>query len=1077
MMISWKLVSLTCCLVATCALASTISPATTSSSGASATSAPDVGEPTTLLADDSLAVNADETPSTIVVNDDKETSSELASLPGIESKSISGSAPNSLPDASQDEPSAKLTVATPSTDDAPLETASPEVPTNLVRQVATKLNISQLNQIYNQAHKDERETVESWQRMGKKLKKGVGNLIGSLVPYALNMSQEAKISSNCSGAMLKWVLSMNQLKSWALRMLDASGKPIAGLLEGSLTMFGNYRECLKIRAPDDDEIDFSGEFREYFRGKYCIVQAKPWLPEKSRFYNLNTKLKGLMENEEGEVTPWYEKTVFDELSEWALAFNFVNIRMDICVPSLCTVVDLNKAINFLLRGIDLKARVLRCEMHSPSSSHRLLGASSMIESGTDDDLLGALNPTISAGLMDSSSSPMSQALTDPSNESGSLNVILGWLLVPTAAIVVVLLATLVSYAIGDRDEAALIDDSDLDTSTGSNAGFGSNSRLGSKSRIDLRVPNKLTRTINSLSLKRSVSSHLNVDYDQLADDKPLALYGIRFVLVLWVILVESAVNLKFEFLRELLMLKNLIFWWPMQLVINSSLQFDSFILLTAFTMAYKNVLNDSVRGIKNITRFVVDKYIRLMPSIMVMVAIVILMPLVYSGPVWNDYVSKQSAVCQTAGWLNAAFIQNYLPYKEICLPQTWLLCIELQLVVLMAPLVYHLNKAYLKNQERNKMIVFLNKDSSKIDNNSRKREGDANKPLFWLRTIPGILLLASIIVGLSASFYNVYSNQLPPSWFYTMADPDSKALYFGAHMMRLWTHLAVFAMGILAGVECRRASRNIQRGYRGVNLAVGQASQKAACGGLRPQNKSQSSSSSSLPVMASQASSNSPPNEYNTVTGSSISINIMSAADSSNRSSRFDVDRASKGTGSCVNLVLDVLGCMAAVAIMIAIIFSTHDWSLNDLPEPLVAGAFDATSRFLWSLATIWILYLISVPDKDKKFSVLSRALGHPVMVSLGKLSFLIYIIHPIVHTAVLAIQEQPIYSSWLMLFHILIGNMTITVILASLVSLFVEMPCRNIFRRCRTSLLLSHVLESSPTNTPVTPNYDTTAT
>lgn len=1058
MMIGWKLVLLTCSLGLTCTLAD--EPG--SSTSWPTTSTPDVEEPTTLLFSDSLSVNADETPRTIVVDDDRVASGEEASLPGVEAKSISASAPNSLSDARPDEPSGKLVNVAPSVEASPPE-GELDSSAQTTRPPQARLNVSQMNQIYNQPLRDEKETVESWQRMGKKLKKGIGNVIGSLVPYALNMSQEARISSNCSGAMLKWVLSMNQLKSWALRMLDASGKPIAGLLEGSLTMFGNYRECLKIRAPDDDEIEFSGQFHEYFRGKYCIVQAKPWLPEKSRFYNLNTKLKGLMQDEnEDEPTPWYEKTVFDELSEWALAFNFVNIRMDVCVPSLCTIEDLNKAINFLLRGIDLKARILRCEQES--KGRRILGAASAIELGSSDDRLGVLSASTVQGDSGSSSEVASAYSSVDQPSTNPLTLILGWLLVPAAAIVLVLLATLVSFALGDRDEVDLMDESDIDTSAASNQGFGSSSRLGSKSRIDLRMPNKLSRTINSLSLKRSVSSHLNVDYDQLADDKPLALYGIRFVLVLWVILVESAVNLKFEYLRELLMLKDLIFWWPMQLVINSSLQFDSFILLTAFTMSYKNVLNEPVKGIKNITRFVVDKYIRLMPSIMIMVALVILMPLIYSGPVWNDYVTKQSAVCQSTGWLNAVFLQNYLAYNEICLPQTWLLCVEFQLVLLMAPIVYYLNKCYLNNLERNKMIGFLasSSGSNKLGE-SRRSNGDANKPFFWTRTMPGVLLIVCIVLGLSASFYNVYMNQLPPSWFYTMADPDSKAIYFGQHMMRLWTHLAVFAMGILAGVECRRASRNVQRGYRGLNLAAANESRKIGHP-LKHQNKSQSSSSSSLPVTVSRDSGNSFTNELSAATGSSISINILNTPESS--SSNYDVNQKSEKGRCCASLLIDVIGCLVAVLTMAAIIFSTHDWSLNDLPEPLIAGTFDAASRFLWSLATIWILYLISVPDKDKKFSALSRALGHPFMVSLGKLSFLIYVIHPIVHTAVLAIQEQPIYSSWLMLFHILIGNMTITVILASLVSLFVEMPCRNLFRRCGTSLLLSHSLETAPTIT-----------
>ena len=36
-------------------------------------------------------------------------------------------------------------------------------------------------------------------------------------------------------------------------MIDAMGKPSAGLLDGAITMFGNYRQCMGIRAYEDDE--------------------------------------------------------------------------------------------------------------------------------------------------------------------------------------------------------------------------------------------------------------------------------------------------------------------------------------------------------------------------------------------------------------------------------------------------------------------------------------------------------------------------------------------------------------------------------------------------------------------------------------------------------------------------------------------------------------------------------------------------------------------------------------------------------------------------------------------------------
>lgn len=402
----------------------------------------------------------------------------------------------------------------------------------------------------------------------------------------------------------------------------------------------------------------------------------------------------------------------------------------------------------------------------------------------------------------------------------------------------------------------------------------------------------------------------------------------------------------------------------------------------------------------------------------------------------------------------------------------------------MAPLVYYLNKSYNSNFGNNEKNVLLAAGGDMLKRPAfprSSRRDDSSKAFHWFWTAPGIMLAGCVAFGLGSSFYNVYFKELPPSWFYTMADPDSKALYFGEHMTKIWTHLAVFAMGILAGVECRRATKNVYRSYKGSNLNFVSHHNNA----LSKQHRSHASSASSLPIMLARngspsgdvASSRTSASEWNNShTGSSISINIhnnLGSGENHYDKSSFmgsddigyvhnENDGGRARSGFCSALI-DFTCFILAITIMSAVIFSTHDWSLNDLPRPMVAGMFDAGSRFLWSMAMIWILYMISVPNRDRSFSCIAKMLGHPGMVFLGKLSFLIYIIHPFVHTLVLAIQEQPIYSSWLMLFHILIGNITITVILASFVSVFVEMPCRNLFRRCGTSLLLTQSVPAEP--------------
>ncbi len=90
-------------------------------------------------------------------------------------------------------------------------------------------------------------------------------------------------------------------------MLDATGKPPSGIFEGAVTMFGNYEECTSVRVADDDDLDVHDEedyedkgkanSKEFFRGKYCVTEFKPWLPKKPPFYGMNAKIKSLLRDE------------------------------------------------------------------------------------------------------------------------------------------------------------------------------------------------------------------------------------------------------------------------------------------------------------------------------------------------------------------------------------------------------------------------------------------------------------------------------------------------------------------------------------------------------------------------------------------------------------------------------------------------------------------------------------------------------------------------------------------------------------------------------------------------------------
>lgn len=88
--------------------------------------------------------------------------------------------------------------------------------------------------------------------------------------------------------------------------------------------------------------------------------------------------------------------------------------------------------------------------------------------------------------------------------------------------------------------------------------------------------------------------------------KAPALYGVRYIILFWIMLVHTAAIVNFQFLRDMLPMKELAMSQPAQIVTKSAIQMDALILITAFTMGF-NVEGNSIG---KVARYVFKKYLR-----------------------------------------------------------------------------------------------------------------------------------------------------------------------------------------------------------------------------------------------------------------------------------------------------------------------------------------------------------------------------------------------------------------------------------------------------------------------------------
>ena len=265
----------------------------------------------------------------------------------------------------------------------------------------------------------------------------------------------------------------------------------------------------------------------------------------------------------------------------------------------------------------------------------------------------------------------------------------------------------------------------------------------------------------------------------------------------------------------------------------------------------------------------------------------------------------------------------------------------------------------------------------------------------------GLLLVGA---GVAVNFVLVYINNLPPSWFYSFPDADQKNYYFGKYLIKAWTHLTVFTIGLFAGHLSRSAIESTKIGNLG--KATIQPSPSISHGNRQEQASSTSSTS-------------------------------------------LDPQEEQNAGGFKRKSLLRSSSQLAAFVCMAAIIFSTYSWSTKEAPSPLEAALYDSLSRLLWSVALVGLMIQLCVHDqRTNQYSTTARLLSHPSCIFLGRLSFLAYLISPYVHTVVLAVEEQSLFPSLFLIFHVIVGNIVITYIMAFILAIVIEQPIRILIGR-----------------------------
>ncbi|XP_054717447.1 nose resistant to fluoxetine protein 6-like [Uloborus diversus] len=198
------------------------------------------------------------------------------------------------------------------------------------------------------------QVLQQWVNLEENFRESVDAVVRQALPLLVRASSEMQLSNGCYTSFFQLLLGLRRLRPWAFQMIDAFGKPPAGMLQGTVTSFGAYDECVNIVAMSDSKKKSYSQ--QYFRGKYCTVEIKPPLPPKPQYYTMYQPVSILANFSNGD------DNVIRQAARQAHAFYFLTYRMDVCVPSTCTQDDVNNMAQFAAKYIDIEVAVPRCSV-------------------------------------------------------------------------------------------------------------------------------------------------------------------------------------------------------------------------------------------------------------------------------------------------------------------------------------------------------------------------------------------------------------------------------------------------------------------------------------------------------------------------------------------------------------------------------------------------------------------------------------------------------------------------------------------------------------------------------------------
>ncbi|XP_065222000.1 nose resistant to fluoxetine protein 6-like [Planococcus citri] len=122
-------------------------------------------------------------------------------------------------------------------------------------------------------------------------------------------------------------LHLGNHSTWAIKMMESSEWPLAGIFSGTVDYLGNYDQCLEISAYS-------------IKGRYCLANVA--------YHYSDTVQSESFEELDQRISAWSALSMYEKNPG---RVNRKRLTFALCVPSSCMSTDLNASLNNLLHPI------------------------------------------------------------------------------------------------------------------------------------------------------------------------------------------------------------------------------------------------------------------------------------------------------------------------------------------------------------------------------------------------------------------------------------------------------------------------------------------------------------------------------------------------------------------------------------------------------------------------------------------------------------------------------------------------------------------------------------------------------